>query len=173
MLSSSNAHYFHGHMHDVNPKKINSAAGSALFMQAGALFCGRTANHYSISLIDPTHQHAWVRVRSYYDRRGAFDVGTDRVPGGDYFSSNQAREIFGRVDPTMTLSKWKSTTLQTFLAHLSRDTLGLGNLSEIFVEPDFEKDVALRKDAPIRMGSETVLVSFDELLSASTRVRTH
>ena len=168
VLAANQAHYFHGHMHDVNPKKINSIAGSALFMQAGALFCGRNANHYSICLVDESHEHAWVKVRSYYDRRGQFDIGTDRTPGGDYFSSSKARSIFNRVDPTMTLSKWKRTALQTFLAQLSQDTLGLGNLSDIFVEPDFEKDAPLRKDAPIRMGSETVLVTFNELISSST-----
>jgi len=169
-LASAGAHYFHGHMHDVNPRYVRSVAGSTSFFQSSALYCGRENNGYAICLMDPQFRHSWLRIRSYYHRRDRFDVGTDRAPQGEFFSSDKAKAAFGRKEAHLTLLQWQKTALREFVIQHTKDSLSLDCLSDVFVDPEFERDAPIRKDAPIPIGGETIRTDFGELLASEANL---
>ena len=72
-----------GHNHDPNPELVVNPLDTILLSNAGTLFTDREYyNGYTIIILDFETGIANFVLRTYFDRRRAFDKAVDRVPEG-------------------------------------------------------------------------------------------
>jgi predicted MPP superfamily phosphohydrolase len=135
--------YLHGHMHEPIAASVHSTIGHTLMHQSGALYTDRRRyNGYSLISVSPTHGHAQVNLRSFYERREQFDAAVDVVSDGRWYSSNAAKAFFERLPIPLEATKvfqWVTERLTPFLKETLDEGFGDRPVSETFVPPRLAK----------------------------------
>lgn len=166
ILSASASAYLHGHMHDAQPKLVRGLSGSCVMLQSGGIFIGRASNAYSVVSLGHAPDITRVTLRSYYPKREAFGIGEDQIDGGVFYASEEARQYWLQHSARDVRADWYQRTLIPFLETQCDETVSTRPLTAVFVDPEFERDVPLSRHTPIRMGSETEIATYRDLLSS-------
>lgn len=128
-----------GHVHDPEPSQQLSGRGQMLSCQSGALFTKRSAyNGYSIVSISGDRSHARVNYRSYFDKRRRFDVATDVMPEGVFYSSPKS-EAYWKAEPSQisreSVRSWIAAEVAPAIRATLIDSLTDRPVHQIFVFP--------------------------------------
>jgi predicted MPP superfamily phosphohydrolase len=74
-----------GHLHEAEPQSLSTVHGTSLISQAGCLYQSRDFfNGYSVTSINMSDLSGKTHLRTYFDRRPAFDEAVDVAPHGRY-----------------------------------------------------------------------------------------
>lgn len=161
--------YLHGHMHDAQPRLVSGLRGQCVHAQSGALFMGRKYNGYSLIKMNDDPAKTRVEFRSYYEKRQEFGTGEDQIASGVFLASTAAVEP-GRDGSGMSKTEWSERILIPFLKEECDSSLSAKPLSEVFVEPEFERDIPVTGSAPVKHGSNRELLTFTEVKDLGSNV---
>ena len=133
-----------GHMHDPQPRKVTGLKGEVISNQAGALFTSRKDYYdgYALITIDRQNGLSETMVRSWFKDRNEFDDGVDIVPGGRWWSSEEAKQHFRKIATPIRDEAFRAHLAGAALeAFLARETQvgGEGDLHERFVAPPLQR----------------------------------
>jgi predicted MPP superfamily phosphohydrolase len=162
VLQAEAVAYLHGHMHDAQPRFVRGLRGPCFHAQSGALFMGRKYNGYSLITLDDDPAKTRVEFRSYFDKRNEFGTGEDQIASGIYYASEAAIQP-SKDGSGMSKSEWSEHILIPFLKEECDLSLSTKPLSEVFVEPEFERDVPAPSGGPVRHGSNREILTFEAL----------
>ena len=131
--------YLHGHLHEPISASISSTIGRAVVHQSGALYSGRERyNGYAVIEVNRERGYAEVNLRSFYKKREEFDVATDVVENGRWYSSEQALAFWSRLQPRLEVSeilRWIRDRVQSALQEELDEGFSDRPVSEVFVPP--------------------------------------
>lgn len=168
LVARKGASYLHGHMHDVQPKLVSSMAGNSLFAQSGALFTSRDYyNGYSLISMTSEPSQTRVQLRSYYDKREQFDAATDQIENGIFYASPDAERYWTNENTLSPLAEWADKYLTVQLTSECNDSLSNKPLSDVFVEPEFEREIKAFTTNPIKMGTDREILNFHTVILAN------
>ncbi len=164
---NADIHLF-GHMHDPKARQITGFEGRLLSNQAGAVFTHRKEWYigYAIISVDLQSGHSRTCLRSYYPRRNSFDRAVDRVPEGEFYSSNESRIFWQGMGPPFNDFDFRSHLTGSATASLKREWTDTGIIepggSQAFVAPRLNViDQASVKEERAQID---VPVTFEELV---------
>ncbi|MDR6755404.1 putative MPP superfamily phosphohydrolase [Mycoplana sp. BE70] len=88
--------FLFGHMHDPTSKHIVGFEGNVFSNQAGAIFTHRKDYYigYGLICIEKEKGYYEAILRSYYPDRNCFDDAIDKVRGGRFYNSQDARQYW-------------------------------------------------------------------------------
>jgi predicted MPP superfamily phosphohydrolase len=168
LVARKSVSYLHGHMHDMQPKLVSAMAGNCLFAQSGALFTSRDYyNGYSLISMTTDPLQTRVQLRSYYDKREQFDAATDQISEGVFYASALANEYWTKEPINSPIANWAEKYLAVQLLSECNDSLSNKPLADVFVEPEFEREIKAFPTNPIKMGTDREILSFQTVISAS------
>lgn len=111
-LAESKADLFlYGHVHDPRPTTIGGDEERLVHNQAGALYTWRQDRYlgYSMIRVEPEKKYSQIILRSYFDKRRAFDAATNiSSNAGIYHSCSKSESFFNEVLDNGKLEKLKS-----------------------------------------------------------------
>jgi predicted MPP superfamily phosphohydrolase len=166
-----------GHVHDSLPIMTMTPAGNSIISQSGCLYQSRKFfNGYQIISIDLMAGEAEFFIRSYYDKRRAFDVDPKVSPGGRFkvpFRAKAASAPTGKVDHA--LRKLRGHIRSTAAEHISmREAQGTLRLDakEAFVCPPLSRHILpgglyAAQDESVAGHSKPEIIPLDDLLRSS------
>ncbi|KZC01275.1 metallophosphoesterase [Methylobacterium radiotolerans] len=170
ILAGKTLGYLSGHLHDVSPRQSQLLSGGFLHVQSGALYCGRNYwNGYGLINIAPEEGHARIAYRRWFEHRLGFSKAEDLGDDGVFYSSESAKHFFDALTPGFDLhmlERWRVTKL---LPHLSEKCANLVSNSpsdNLFVPPDFDREVPFRTEGEARIGSRVETFSIDDIISS-------
>jgi predicted MPP superfamily phosphohydrolase len=128
-----------GHVHDPEPTQQFSPSNTAFICQSGALFTNRRRyNGYSIISVGEGGEKCRVTYRSYFDKRRRFDVATDILAKGVFYSSS-ASEAYWLAQPSQvsraSVHAWISGVVAPAIRASLIDSLTDRPIHDIFVPP--------------------------------------
>jgi hypothetical protein len=145
LLCKRAAAYLFGHMHLSSPENIQSAAGECKFLQSGALYMGRGRwNGYHVASLLDGYSGLRVTTRKWHEGRLEFGVSTDLSDDGVVYLPSAGSEIWSAIAERPNyrkLEEWRVNELVPALELECSHTLTTQPLSEVYVDPEFERDV--------------------------------
>lgn len=169
--TSRAALYLCGHLHEPMPNATHTANGNLFVGQSGALYGHRDYwNGYSIISAESAHNHLRGTFRRWFEPRRAFSHAEDLADGGVFFSDDAARKYWIATPKKINcshLEDWRATVLVPSVLAECNISLSGQTLEELFVTPEFERDIPVRRETDERIGSKTEVHSFDFLVEDS------
>lgn len=135
-----------GHVHDSAPQTTLTPNGGSIISQTGCLYKSRKYfNGYQFITIDLAGEEAEFFIRSYYDKRRAFDVDPKTTRGGRFkvpFRAKAAIAPSGRVHRALRLLRGliRQTASDQISMREAQGTLHL-DAKEAFVCPPLSRHV--------------------------------
>jgi hypothetical protein len=137
--------YLFGHMHVANPENVQSPVGQCALVQSGALYASRDWwNGYCVISTVVGHPHHRLHLRRWHDARREFGVASELDDQGIIYLSPEAKAFWANVEPRLdlkSLDAWRISKLQPTVIGECNQTLTKQSLNDVFVEPEFERDV--------------------------------
>lgn len=167
--------FLFGHMHDPQPRRTVGLKGEILSDQAGAIFTARRNAYigYSLITIDRPTLHTEILIQSYYSDRDEFDVGTNVIPDGRWWSSQEAREHFRKIAAPVDDEKFrehlKGPALTAFKVRETAQSMELAEVDRFVAPPlkrSFFRDIILDSESPVQEEP----VQFEDLLQENSNV---
>ena len=173
-LRPNNSIHLFGHVHDAHPENSFTPNGNVLTCQSGALYTERAAyNGFAIVSVCPQRQNAKITYRTYFDKRGRFDVATDILANGTFYSSEES-ESYWASQPSQISSaaveNWIAATIAPAIRSNLLDGLTGRALNEIFVPPVFSLNAELSDDPSTGSGNGKELGWTDFVLSTENHL---
>ena len=170
LLCKRAAAYLFGHMHLSSPENIESAAGECKFLQSGALYMGRGRwNGYHVISLMPDDPNIRVVPRKWHEGRLEFGVCTDLSDHGIIYLPQSGSEIWSKVVDRpnyQKLDEWREKELIPALEIECSRTLTTQSLSEIYVDPEFERDVYVDTDSGRQLRNEPETLTFESVVAS-------
>ncbi|KCV82449.1 phosphohydrolase [Actibacterium atlanticum] len=148
-----------GHVHDPRPATVGHSKQSLVQNQAGALYTWRQDRYlgYSMIRVSPKEKFAHVILRSYFDKRRAFDAASNiSDTGGNYYSCDRAETFFNSVIDAgrlATLKAWVANEVKTKATEDYSEGVLEKPTHDVFVPPPLVrlvlKDLDKENDRPI------------------------
>jgi hypothetical protein len=175
LLCKRTSAYLFGHMHLSSPESLESAAGECKFLQSGALYMGRNRwNGYHVVSLMQGDPHIRVTTRKWHEGRLDFGVSTDLSDDGIVYLPASGSEVWAQVVERpnyQMLDQWREKELLPALETECSRTLTSQSLADVYVDPEFERDVYVdtasgrqRREKPETIDFETVFASRQSLI---------
>jgi hypothetical protein len=160
--------YFCGHLHESSPKTVSTPNGTLFVAQTGALYNHRDYwNGYAIVAADPAERHFRTTLRRWFEPRREFSFAEDIADRGVFYSSDAAEAAWhqrGQQVDRRALAEWRKAQLLPALFQECNEGLSSQSLEEVFVAPEFERDVIYQRETDERVGSRIEPVSLEQIL---------
>jgi hypothetical protein len=117
--------------------------------------------------VDSEEKHFRSIFRRWFESRREFSHAEDLANGGVFFSGEAARaawSIRAKQIDRRSLDSWRKNSLAPVLIKECNEGLSAQSLEDVFVHPEFERDIIYRKETDERMGARVEPVSFEQLL---------
>jgi len=163
-----------GHVHDPEPVQLHSPNGTMLWCQSGALYTKRKYyNGYAIISLGDDPSLGRITYFSYFEKRRRFDIATDVLPDGVFYSSETAK-AYWLSQPSQvsrdSVQKWISGEVVTSLKPLLVDGLTGREVNEIFVQPSMSSEPDFGDDPDTSSGARKSIGWTEFVLSEENHV---
>src|SRR6185312_10625107 len=159
--------YLFGHMHHSAPENLESAAGECKFLQSGALYMGRQRwNGYHVASVIYRDPHIRVTTRKWHEGRLEFGVCTDLSDDGVLFLPSSGSEVWAKVTDRpnyQKLDEWRVNELIPAVDAECSRTLTSQPLADVYVDPEFERDVYIDTASGRQIREKPEPVSFEAI----------
>jgi len=161
--------YFCGHLHDPVPKAVRSLNGNLFISQGGALYeQSQYWNGYVTISADLERGYFKGTFRRWWEPRREFSCAEDIADNGIFYSSEEAARHWTNLPAPLNksaLEAWRTTVLFPIILKEYNECLTSLRLEDVFVQPEFERDVIFRKETDEKIGSQIEAVTFEKLLN--------